>query len=85
MSIQEPERAIDVYEAAMKRNPKDHLLAQKIGQAYIQSHLYAKVTVVVTVLLSFPGSQLFRGRVAQWSAELFAQGSRRVAVSFGQL
>uniref|UniRef100_A0A914W2S6 Tetratricopeptide repeat protein 21B n=1 Tax=Plectus sambesii TaxID=2011161 RepID=A0A914W2S6_9BILA len=42
MSIQEPERAIEVYEAALKRNPKDHALARKIGQAYVQAHLYAK-------------------------------------------
>ena len=44
MSIEEPERAIEVYEAALKRNPKDYALARKIGKAYVQAHLYDKVT-----------------------------------------
>ncbi|VDK46613.1 unnamed protein product [Anisakis simplex] len=52
MSIQEilttrkaflkPSRAIEVYEAALKNNPKDDALAEKIGQAYVQCHLYSK-------------------------------------------
>lgn len=27
----------------MKANPKDHALAEKIGEAYVQCHLYTKV------------------------------------------
>lgn len=27
----------------MKKNPKDHELARKIGQAYVKAHLYTKV------------------------------------------
>lgn len=42
MSIQEPEKAIDVYESALKKNPKDASLASKIGQALIKTHQYAK-------------------------------------------
>lgn len=38
----QPERAIEVYEAALKRNPKDSELARKIGAAYVQAHLYTK-------------------------------------------
>ncbi|XP_014668422.1 PREDICTED: tetratricopeptide repeat protein 21B-like [Priapulus caudatus] len=42
MSIQEPERAIDVYEQALKTNPRDSALASKIGQALVQTHNYGK-------------------------------------------
>ena len=42
-SIQEPELAIDAYETAMRRAPKDHQLAEKIGNAYVKCHLYNKV------------------------------------------
>lgn len=43
MSIQEPEKAIEVYESALKRNPKDAALATKIGQALVKTHNYGKV------------------------------------------
>nr|DBA19793.1 TPA: hypothetical protein GDO54_015570 [Pyxicephalus adspersus] len=42
MNIQEPEKAIDVYEQALKKNPKDGTLASKIGKALIKTHNYAK-------------------------------------------
>ncbi|KAG1679081.1 Tetratricopeptide repeat protein 21B [Nymphon striatum] len=42
MSIQEPERAIDVYEQALKKNPKDSNLAKKIGNALVKTHNYGK-------------------------------------------
>ncbi|EDO49516.1 predicted protein, partial [Nematostella vectensis] len=42
MSIQEPEKAIEVYESALKKNPRDGSLASKIGQAYVKTHHYGK-------------------------------------------
>ncbi|XP_013391055.1 tetratricopeptide repeat protein 21B [Lingula anatina] len=42
MSIQEPEKAIEVYQAALKLNPKDGALASKIGQALVKTHNYGK-------------------------------------------
>ncbi|KAM9306008.1 tetratricopeptide repeat protein 21B [Gastrophryne carolinensis] len=42
MNIQEPEKAIDVYEQALKKNPKDGTLASKIGKALIKTHNYSK-------------------------------------------
>uniref|UniRef100_A0A8C8SR38 Tetratricopeptide repeat domain 21A n=1 Tax=Pelusios castaneus TaxID=367368 RepID=A0A8C8SR38_9SAUR len=42
MNIQEPEKAVDVYEAAQKKNPLDAALARKIGQAYVKTHQYSK-------------------------------------------
>uniref|UniRef100_A0A663ER50 Tetratricopeptide repeat domain 21B n=1 Tax=Aquila chrysaetos chrysaetos TaxID=223781 RepID=A0A663ER50_AQUCH len=42
MNIQEPDEAIEVYEQALKKNPKDAALASKIGKALIKTHNYSK-------------------------------------------
>ncbi len=42
MAIQEPERALDIYEEARKRNPRDPQLAAKMGQALQKTHQYGK-------------------------------------------
>ncbi|XP_048367165.1 tetratricopeptide repeat protein 21A [Sphaerodactylus townsendi] len=42
MNIQEPEKALEVYEAAQKKNPLDAAVARKIGQAYVHTHQYNK-------------------------------------------
>uniref|UniRef100_A0A7N8X3X2 Tetratricopeptide repeat domain 21B n=1 Tax=Mastacembelus armatus TaxID=205130 RepID=A0A7N8X3X2_9TELE len=42
MHIQEPENAIEVYEHALKKNPKDGALASKIGKALVKTHNYVK-------------------------------------------
>eukprot|EP00064_Thunnus_orientalis_P012892 superscaffoldBa00002031_g12928 len=42
MNIQEPEKAIEVYEHALKKNPKDGALASKIGKALVKTHNYVK-------------------------------------------
>lgn len=58
MNIQEPEKAIDVYEQALKKNPKDGTLASKIGKALIKTHNYAKaISYYETALKS--GQQSF--------------------------
>ena len=38
----QPEKAIEVYEQALKKNPRDSVLASKIGQAYVKTHNYGK-------------------------------------------
>ncbi|XP_035629240.1 tetratricopeptide repeat protein 21B [Oncorhynchus keta] len=42
VNIQEPEKAIEIYEQALKKNPKDGALASKIGKALIKTHNYVK-------------------------------------------
>ena len=42
MSIQEPEKAIEVYETALRKNLRDSALASKIGQALVKTHNYGK-------------------------------------------
>lgn len=42
MRIQEPQKAIEAYEQALKKNPKDGALASKIGKALVKTHHYIK-------------------------------------------
>ncbi|ETN71451.1 tetratricopeptide repeat protein [Necator americanus] len=42
MSVQEPEKAIESYETALKMSNKDMALTEKIGEAYVLCHLYSK-------------------------------------------
>ncbi|KAL4636202.1 tetratricopeptide repeat protein 21B [Arapaima gigas] len=42
MNIQEPEKAIEIYEQALKKNPKDGAVASKIGKALVKTHNYVK-------------------------------------------
>ena len=42
MSIQEPEKAIEVFEKARSLDPNDAEMASKIGMAFITTHDYAK-------------------------------------------
>uniref|UniRef100_A0AAY5JXI5 Tetratricopeptide repeat domain 21B n=1 Tax=Esox lucius TaxID=8010 RepID=A0AAY5JXI5_ESOLU len=37
-----PEKAIEIYEQALKKNPKDGALASKIGKALVKTHNYTK-------------------------------------------
>lgn len=39
----EPEKALEVYEEAYKKNPHDASLVSRIGQAYVKTHQYPKV------------------------------------------
>ncbi|XP_072364247.1 tetratricopeptide repeat protein 21B-like isoform X1 [Scyliorhinus torazame] len=42
ITIQEPEKAIEVYEQVLKKNPHDGHLVRKIGQALVKTHHYTK-------------------------------------------
>ncbi|XP_077929537.1 tetratricopeptide repeat protein 21A isoform X2 [Halichoerus grypus] len=42
MNIQEPEKALEVYEEAYRKNPHDASLVRRIGQAYVKTHQYTK-------------------------------------------
>ena len=42
ISLKEPERALEIYEEARKRNPRDTQLAAKMGQALQKTHQYGK-------------------------------------------
>ncbi|XP_004676352.2 PREDICTED: tetratricopeptide repeat protein 21A [Condylura cristata] len=42
MYIQEPEKALEVYDEAYRKNPHDAALVSRIGQAYVKTHQYTK-------------------------------------------
>uniref|UniRef100_A0A0R3RUA2 Tetratricopeptide repeat protein 21B n=1 Tax=Elaeophora elaphi TaxID=1147741 RepID=A0A0R3RUA2_9BILA len=65
MSIQEPAQAIEVYETALKSNPKDDALAEKIGQAYVQCHFYTKAINYYEAALKTGRKPLMRMRLAE--------------------
>uniref|UniRef100_A0AAY5F632 Tetratricopeptide repeat domain 21A n=1 Tax=Electrophorus electricus TaxID=8005 RepID=A0AAY5F632_ELEEL len=55
MKIQEPEKAIEVYQEAVQMAPKDAMFAKKIGQALVKTHQYDKaVNYYETVLSTSP-------------------------------
>ena len=52
IGILEPDKAIEVYETALKKNPRDATLASKIGQALVRTHHYNKVSYCIVINLS---------------------------------
>uniref|UniRef100_S4RS46 Tetratricopeptide repeat domain 21B n=1 Tax=Petromyzon marinus TaxID=7757 RepID=S4RS46_PETMA len=65
MNIQEPEKAIDVYEQAMKKNPRDGILASKIGQALVRTHNYGKAISYYEAALKSGQQNLLRYDLAE--------------------
>ncbi|CAH1774388.1 unnamed protein product [Owenia fusiformis] len=65
MSIQEPEKAIEVYETALKKNPKDGSLASKIGQALVKTHNYGKAISYYEAALKSGGQNFLRYDLAE--------------------
>ncbi|KAJ8306896.1 hypothetical protein KUTeg_014980 [Tegillarca granosa] len=65
MSIQEPEKAIEVYESALKKNPRDAALASKIGQALVKTHNYGKAINYYEAALKSGGQSFLRHDLAE--------------------
>ncbi|XP_012939708.1 tetratricopeptide repeat protein 21B isoform X2 [Aplysia californica] len=65
MSVQEPEKAIEVYESALKKNPKDAALATKIGQALVKTHNYGKAINYYEASLKSGGQASLRYDLAE--------------------
>lgn len=65
MSIQEPEKAIEVYESALKKNPRDAQLASKIGQALVKTHNYGKAINYYEAALKSGGQAFLRHDLAE--------------------
>ena len=61
MQITEPDKAIGVYESALKKNPRDAKLASKIGHAFVKTHNYTKaINYYETALKQTPGMSELR-------------------------
>ncbi len=60
-----PEKAVEVYETALIKNPKDSSLAKKIGQALIKSHHYNKAISYYLAALKSGHQNLLRFDLAE--------------------
>ena len=61
MQITEPDKAIGVYESALKKNPRDAKLASKIGRAFVKTHNYTKaINYYEAALKQTPGMSELR-------------------------
>uniref|UniRef100_A0A5S6Q5P5 Tetratricopeptide repeat protein n=1 Tax=Trichuris muris TaxID=70415 RepID=A0A5S6Q5P5_TRIMR len=58
--ILEMEKAIETYETALRKNPKDFALTRKIGQVYVRSHNYLKAVSYFEAALKRSGHDLIR-------------------------
>ena len=65
MKIVEPDKAVEVYETALVKNPKDSTLAKKIGQALIKSHHYNKAISYYMAALKSGHQNLLRFDLAE--------------------
>uniref|UniRef100_A0A915CVM3 Tetratricopeptide repeat-like domain-containing protein n=1 Tax=Ditylenchus dipsaci TaxID=166011 RepID=A0A915CVM3_9BILA len=72
ISIQEPTLAIEAYETAMRRAPKNYQLAEKIGNAYVKCHLYSKAITFYEAAMKSGRQNLLRIRFAE---QLFQMGN----------
>ncbi len=55
----QPEKAIEVYDAALRQNNRDVSLMKKIGEAYIKTHAYTKaIKYYEAIVKAEPQSEL---------------------------
>ena len=65
-----PDKAVEVYETALVKNPKDSMLAKKIGQALIKSHHYNKAISYYSAALKSGHQNLLRFDLAELYTKL---------------
>lgn len=65
-----PDKAVEVYETALVKNPKDSMLAKKIGQALIKSHHYNKAISYYMAALKSGHQNLLRYDLAELYSKL---------------
>ncbi|XP_035271756.1 tetratricopeptide repeat protein 21B-like [Anguilla anguilla] len=65
MKIEEPEKAIDVYQAALKKSSRDATLARKIGQAFVKTHQYNQAVSYYEAALKISGQDFLRNDLAE--------------------
>ncbi len=63
--LSQPELAVSVYELALKANPRDGVLATKVGQALIKTHHYNKAINYYEAALKTANQQFLRGDLAE--------------------
>ena len=61
----QPEKALEVYEGALRRNARDSVLASKVGQALIKTHNYNKAIIYYETALKSDTQQFLRKDLAE--------------------
>ncbi|XP_064471618.1 tetratricopeptide repeat protein 21B-like [Ornithodoros turicata] len=70
MKIQEPEKAIDAYEQALRKNPRDSMVARKIGQALVKTHQFERAVTYYKAAIKTGGQSLLRYDLAELLAKI---------------
>uniref|UniRef100_F7AKA2 Tetratricopeptide repeat domain 21A n=1 Tax=Ornithorhynchus anatinus TaxID=9258 RepID=F7AKA2_ORNAN len=65
MTIQEPEKALEVYDQAYRKNPHDASLISRIGQAYVKTHQYPVAISYYEAAQKMSGQESLRWDLAQ--------------------
>lgn len=58
LSTLQPETAIEIYESALKKNPKDYFLIRKVGQALIKAHFFERAVTYYKAAIKTSGQNL---------------------------
>ncbi len=81
-----PEKAVEVYEKALRSNPKDSALAKKIGQALVKSHNYVKAINYYEAALKSGVQKLLRYDLAHLYFKLnqFEKAEKQVSLALNE-
>lgn len=79
----QPEKALEVYEVALRRNARDSVLASKVGQALIKTHNYNKAIIYYETALKSDTQQFLRRDLAELFLKLrqFDKAEKTIAVA----
>jgi len=83
MRIQDPEKAISVYEQALQKNPTDSVLARKIGKALVKTHDYKKAILYYESALKNGAQHELRGDLADLHIKLKNYSKAETALQEG--
>ena len=61
----QPQKAIEVYQGALKQNARDSVLASRVGQAFIKTHYYNKAIIYYETALKSDPMQFLRLDLAE--------------------
>lgn len=60
MRVHEHEQAIEAYENALKKNPRDYIIGRKMGQLLVRTHFYDKAITFYKAAIKTGGESLLR-------------------------
>lgn len=60
MKVHEHEQAIEAYENALKKNPRDYNIGRKMGQLLVRTHFYDKAITFYKAAIKTGGESLLR-------------------------